>query len=320
MNENFISLEKTTDGIAGRNRTNANCSSKSQLAHPFRESSLMGFTCYLCGNKGFSIIADKDLIRFNCYGFNKRILRCSKCGLLQLYPQWTGNELENLYSRYSKKKDFKNYKTKHTITPYLTKYIKKSDKILEIGCGSGDNIRRLNKKGYNVIGIDKDPTVCDGRLIFNYDFKDFNAKEKKYDFIYAIQVFEHVPDPKKFITWLTNSLEKNGRFLLELPNIDDPLLKIYNNKNFNKFYWYPYHLFFYNKNTIRNLFENFSSLLIKINLFQRYGLINHLRWIIFGKPGNINFHLPILDDIYKFVLTKLLSTSDTLIIWGKRNE
>lgn len=277
------------------------------------------FSCYLCGNNAFSIIVNQEDIRFACYGFSKKILKCSKCGLVQLYPQWTDDELKNLYSRYSKKEDFKGYKPKKTVTLYLTKYINKSDRILEIGCGEGSNVRWLCKKGYDITGIDKDPTVCDGKLILNYDFCNF-INQDKYDFIYAIQVFEHFPDPKKFIDWLANSIGNNGRFLLELPNIDDPLLKVYKNRNFNKFYWYPYHLFCYDKNTISNLFKNHTDLVIKIELFQRYGLINHLRWIILRKPGNINFHIPIIDDIYKLFLIRILNVSDTLIIVGKKNE
>lgn len=276
------------------------------------------FICYLCKNNISSVIADKEQIRFACYDFDKKVIKCLRCGLVQLYPPWEEEELADLYSRYSKKSDFKGAKHKRTITSYLPRFLRKSDSILEVGCGSGDNLSRLMKKGYHAIGIDKDPTVCNGEQIMNYDYRDFTPPNGKFDFIYAIQVIEHTLDPKGFIAWIINNLKPKGRFLLEIPNIDDPLLKLYRIKKFNDYYWYPYHLFFFNMGSIRFMFDKITNTNIKIKLWQRYGLINHLRWLIFKRPGNINNSVPILDDIYKLILTKLLKKSDTLIVVGEK--
>jgi SAM-dependent methyltransferase len=278
------------------------------------------FSCYLCKNKNHSIIAKKEEIRFNCYNCDKYILKCNKCGLVQLYPMWTEEELKNLYINYNSKKDFENFKRKKVITFYLKKYIKKDDKILEIGCGLGDNLKKLKKEGYNIIGIDKDPTVCDNNLIFNIDINDFKCGEEKFDFIYAIQVFEHINNPLNFIYLVVNNLKHKGKFLFEFPNIDGPLVSLYKIKEFKKFYWYPYHLFFYNRKIAKKLFNNFNSLKIDIKLIQRYGLINHLYWIFFKKPCNFNQHIPILDDIYKFILISIFKVSDTLLVIGEKSE
>ena len=62
--------------------------------------------CGICNGKDFSIIADNNIIRFNCYGYDKKVLKCSNCEQVQLMPQWTENELNELYSKYSEKKDF----------------------------------------------------------------------------------------------------------------------------------------------------------------------------------------------------------------------
>lgn len=274
------------------------------------------FRCYLCSSGSCAVIADSKTIRFECYGFDKYIVKCSSCGLAQLYPPWNEEELSKLYRQYSRKKDFVGYKPKKTVSHYIENYIKKTDRILEIGCGFGNNLRGLRKKGYDVIGIDKDPTVCDGKIVKNYDFDVFPSPAEGFDFIYAIQVFEHMSDPRRFIKTLVRNLKTNGRFLLEIPNIDDPLLKSYRVNNFNKFYWYPYHLFFYNKETVSELFKGFSEITVKVSLFQRYGLINHLRWLIFGRPGNFNRNIPMIDDIYKLALTGIFKSSDTLIITG----
>lgn len=275
------------------------------------------FNCYLCKNETFSIVARQEQIRFNCYGFKKQVVRCLRCALVQLYPLWTNGELRDLYLKYSQISDFVGYKPKKSISYYLGRYLAKSDYVLEVGCGFGDNIKRLNKLGYRVAGIDKDPTVCDGKTVLNYDFKDFQPREK-FDFIYTIHVFEHIADPRGFIKWMYDNLKEQGKFLLEIPSVDDPLLEIYNIDNFRNFYWYPYRLFFYNRDSIVKMFEEFYNIKIKIKFLQRYGLINHLRWLILKRPGNFNSHIPMLDNIYKYILTGIFKASDTLLVIGEK--
>jgi SAM-dependent methyltransferase len=277
----------------------------------------MNFKCYLCGNNGSEVIAERDDIRFGCYGSDKKVLRCIDCGLIQLFPQWTEKETDELYAKYWEKEDFKGQKRKIKISKYLTRIIRKEEVVLEIGCGHGDNIRFLRSKGFRVTGIDKDPSVCDGDTVINSDIRDYKLA-KKPDLIYAIHLFEHLTDPGQFIAWMIDNLSDNGRFVLEVPSTDDPLLTLYKNENFKKFCWYPYHLFFYSKETAQRLFSGYDGLNTRVLVKQEYGLLNHLRWLFFGKPGNINFHLPVFDDIYKLVLTKVFGMGDTLVILGNK--
>ncbi len=60
--------------------------------------------CGICGGKDFQVIADKNIIRFKCYGYDKKVVKCTNCEQVQLLPFWTKNELNKLYSKYSKKK------------------------------------------------------------------------------------------------------------------------------------------------------------------------------------------------------------------------
>ena len=129
---------------------------------------------------------------------------------------------------------------------------------------------------------------------------------------------EHIQNPKLFIKKIIDSLTPKGRFIIEVPNVDDPLLSVYKIEEFNKFYWYPYHLYYYNKQTLKNIFTQFEEINYNIKLYQRYGLRNHLRWLIKRKPGEDNKKIPVLDSIYMFLLTKVLNVSDTIIVYGKK--
>ena len=264
------------------------------------------FKCYYCGHNAGEVLATRDGMRFRCFGENKRILRCTNCNLIQLFPQWSDTTLEKLYTNYSEKKDFKGQKRKVKISKYLIKFIKKGDWIIEVGCGQGDNVKYLQSKGFNVFGIDKDP----GAAGIQVDVRDYNPIVK-LDVVYAIHLLEHLADPALFISWAIDNLEKGGRFIFEIPCVEDPLLKLYKLNAFSNFYWYPYHLFFFSKQTAENLFKGEAKVIRR----QEYGIINHLRWLVFRRPGNWNPHIPILDDIYKFIL-KRCGYSDTLVVVG----
>lgn len=257
--------------------------------------------CYLCGSTLVDVIAKQEEIRFGCFASGKQIYQCRSCGLVQLFPQWTSEEMEELYRNYWNKVDFLGQKRKVKISKYLTKYIRKAERVLEVGSGHGDNLVYLRTEGYKQsFGIDK---AIKPRWGSKMDYR--NCKFRA-DVIYAIHLLEHLPDPRKFIKWIGKA-----RFILEIPNVDDPLRTIYRNKAFHKFYWYPYHLFFYSKETIQKLIPG-----TKVILRQEYGIVNHLRWIIFGRPGNWNPNIPVLDWIYKLILTKVFGKSDTMVVVG----
>lgn len=274
--------------------------------------------CILCNTKkeDLSIEAVGSQMRWSCWGFDKFVIKCNKCGLMFIYPQWTQKELDKLYDGYCDQKDFPTQKQAIRITKYLPKYIKnKLNYILEIGSGKGDNIYYLRKKGYFcTIGIDKDPTYCDNQILLNKDYKDVDIKA---DFIYAIQVFEHIDTPEDFIKRIQEMLLLNGKFLLEFPNTEDPILTLYHVEEFKKFYYIPHHLFFWTPKTVQMLFDRLG-IKVKVKLLQKYGILNHLRWFFCGVPGNFHPHIPIIDDIYKFILEKIIKKTDTIIILGEK--
>lgn len=262
--------------------------------------------CYNCGSYNLGLYYYGKDMRFACYGADKNVWKCADCGLVQLLPQWTDEELDELYEGYTDKKDFKGAKQKKTVTKYLKKYVKETDDVLEIGAGSGDNTNYVKDMVYCIYGIDKE---------YNWDFFDYAKAfpSVKYDFIFGIQLLEHIADPLDFIWKVLNQLNTGGRFLFEIPNLEDPLLTIYKIEAFRKFYFYPYHLFFYTPEIIETILSKFN---IKVKRYQRYGLINHLRWLIFKRPGNWNPNIPVLDWIYKAVLKYVFKKTDTMIIEG----
>lgn len=273
--------------------------------------------CYLCGGGRSKTVATAEEIRFGCFASRKAFIQCASCGLIQLSPPWSGRELNDLYRDYWKRQDFDGQERKVRVSKYLEDIIGTGDTALEVGCGHGDNVRHLRKKGLKVIGIDKDPAVCDGKVVVNADVAVVRLK-KKPDVIYAIHLIEHLSDPKWFLRWVSDNLADDGRFAVETPNADDPLRVLYKNNGFKKFCWYPYHLFYFTKKTLERLVAETPGIRAEVRVVQEYGILNHLRWGITGKPGNALPTIPILDAIYKFVLTRILGVGDTLVVIGSK--
>ena len=276
--------------------------------------------CYLCNNDlsfQAELIAESYEMRWNAYNKENIIVKCTYCGLTQLIPQWTSEELKQIYSRYSKKEDFKGQCIKeHDFPIYIDNYLKENDTILEVGCSFGNNVFRLKELGYKIFGIDKDPSVCDEKTIFNLDISILKQEEYKntFNIIFGIHLLEHLNNPIEFINNCYSSLKSKGKLILEIPNIEDPLLTLYKNKAFNNFYWIPDHSFFYIPSTIKNIIIETKFNEYKIIRKQRYGLINHLNWFYRNKPTNNIFDIDIIDAIYKWFLCKILKKSDTLIL------
>lgn len=264
----------------------------------------MKFSCYYCGC-GDAVRVARRTARL---GDGQVVSRCFRCGLVQMFPP-----TEPSYDGYSEKEDFKGQKPRLRISRYLPKLLgKKTGIIVEVGCGRGDNVRWLRELGFKgVFGIDKDPAVT-GAAIINRDWREYGGVIK-HRAVYGIHFLEHVADPIGFMRWVRKVLKKNGTFIFEVPSIEDPLLALYKNRAFRDFYWYKYHMFFYNKRTLEMVLHGPGFRVIRR---QEYGIVNHLRWALFGRPGNWNPTIPILDRIYKRILI-LLGYSDSLIVVGK---
>jgi len=278
--------------------------------------------CHNCNEDLYKsqVVARRNEIRFKCYNTMKKIIKCSNCELIQLIPQWSDKELNKIYTKYNSKPDFVGQKTvSKRISKYVADYMFRDEEVLEVGCGSGDNVKYFTKQGYNVVGIDKDPSVADNVNVFHGDIYDKTIKSQ-YDFIYGLHIFEHMKDPIKFIERLKELLKKRGSILLEFPSIEDPLLTIYKVKEFNKFYFRPDHHFFYTPKTLQDVLYRNKITNCSIERMQNYGIVNHLNWIFRKKPTNIKFNIPIIDNIYKWVLVNIYKKSDTILLTIKKEH
>jgi len=111
---------------------------------------------------------------------------------------------------------------------FLKKTLRTEDfqgmKILEIGCGTGYLLHRLNLLGADVIGIEPGAHGQTGSKKYGVKIiQDFFPSPKiqdKFDLIILFSVLEHIENPFPFLKTLLKHKRRNGRIALAVPNCE----------------------------------------------------------------------------------------------------
>ena len=99
--------------------------------------------------------------------------------------------------------------------------VAKDARILDVGCGSGGLIRRLQSAGYTAVA------GCDWHsLTPDFDFRrvDLNAEglrdypAESFDVLIACNVFEHLENPASMFRELRRTITPGGRIFVTVPN------------------------------------------------------------------------------------------------------
>lgn len=113
------------------------------------------------------------------------------------------------------------------IFEFLTKYINKSDSILDAGCGPGYLMKEFISNNYDIIGIDND----EGMLSQAVNYQGLQGKVFKHDlnepimvdFNIVISIFDVVnyfEDVSKYFYNVYNALLKGGKFIFDVYSIE----------------------------------------------------------------------------------------------------
>ncbi|HZG38659.1 MAG TPA: class I SAM-dependent methyltransferase [Nodosilinea sp.] len=99
-------------------------------------------------------------------------------------------------------------------------------RILEIGCGKGAFVQRLQKNGFEVEGIEMNPKAVRYAQeqhipVLLKSLKDLLKSEvPKFDAVCTFQVLEHVSDPHGFLKDIVDLVRKDGKIIIGVPNAD----------------------------------------------------------------------------------------------------
>ncbi len=130
-------------------------------------------------------------------------------------------------------------------------------RLLEVGFGSGEMLDKLSTWGWQVEGIDFDPTAVANAKARGLNVRqgDFLAEAPaQYDVIFLNHVWEHLPEPIAMLKACAERLSSGGRLLIAQPNSAAYGLDVYQQ------HWLaldvPRHVYLYQAKTLRRLAEN----------------------------------------------------------------
>jgi ubiquinone/menaquinone biosynthesis C-methylase UbiE len=137
---------------------------------------------------------------------------------------------ENMKQFYSSSELYMNKLKTHGLNVYskylnkILKHVPKKSKILEIGCGVGQIANFLEKRDYNVTGIDISPLFVKEAKKHgdaNFEVMDSTAlkyEDQSFDTVISAETLEHIPNPRKALSEMTRVLKKRGLIVLRFPN------------------------------------------------------------------------------------------------------
>ena len=282
--------------------------------------------CYLCKSKN-------NFRRPGSVRDNKKlkILECNDCGLVYLSSTKHIKKLhyENSGLHNGEKPNVNSWLELNRVDDVRRyNFLKKrvvNKKILDFGCGAGGFLELVSKRAKKANGIEIEKAMQQSYINRNLNvfssYKQALQSSKKWNILTAFHVVEHLLDPIKILSKLSELLTDDGEMIIEVPNSEDALLTLYENKAFQNFTYWSQHLYLFNKDNLKELGKKAKLKVKWIKYVQRHPLSNHLYWLSKGKPAGHkvwNFLNNIsLNKKYEIQLAEL-GITDTIIVCYKK--
>ena len=208
-----------------------------------------------------------------------KIVECSACSLLFTNPRPTVDSMPGYYqseeyishSNTNKGlinrlyKVVRNYSLDKKVT--LVKRYQGRGGVLDIGCGTGHFLHRLAKHGYQVHGIEPDPSARSFAIEqFNLDvypdLKSLTDTVNEFRTITLWHVLEHVDHLDTYMLNINKLLHPAGTLIIALPNPESYDAKYY--RDFWAAYDLPRHLYHFTRKSMEKLSRKYGLDLVQI--------------------------------------------------------
>ena len=105
----------------------------------------------------------------------------------------------------------------------LNKYINPTDKVLEVGCGTGLILKEIDKKVSKAVGIDLSEGMLEkarnrGLEVYHAEASDMPFEDNSFDLVYSYKVLAHIEAIEKTLYEIKRVLKTDGIAILEFYN------------------------------------------------------------------------------------------------------
>ena len=138
----------------------------------------------------------------------------------------------------------------------VTLLINSETRFLELGASAGQFIHHVLGKcaSLSAVELDEDCKLAlekiPGVRVSGEPLGSSEFYGSVFDVICAFQVLEHIPDPVSFLQEIYSCLAPGGWAFVEVPNLYDPLLSVWNIEEYKDFYYHEDHLLFFRPSAV----------------------------------------------------------------------
>jgi 2-polyprenyl-3-methyl-5-hydroxy-6-metoxy-1,4-benzoquinol methylase len=261
--------------------------------------------CCICSSCESSLLFE---INYDILKGMFSIRKCKSCGLLFNSPRLINEELFKLYGKdyyffwRNESDEFRRITNIYLRTIALLNSEVKQKKVLEIGSAKGYLLALLKYLNWDIQGIEisaEAAQYAQKKLdipTFNGTIEEYVKEdhEAKYPLVLAIDLIEHVPDPRSFIESVNMIIEDNGLLIIDTPNGGSKNIDILGSEwiGFN-----PFHIYLFSAENLQLLLKKMGYSIEKVF---SYG--NQVENTTKGRPTYIK---RALKGTLKFILLKL---------------
>lgn len=265
--------------------------------------------CLLCGGILTRVLCGVTDTRFGIAG-RYDVMRCSDCGLEQIYPVPSASELKTLYENhynyggerdtvYTRIREWFHFSFLYRLWLVLDGDIsfhepKGSGRLLDIGCNEGRGLKIYSKNGYHAQGLELNETAAqvaraEGFTVHTCLLQEFRPLHL-YDVVVLSNVLEHSLNPKEMLADVRRILKDDGQVWISCPNNQSWQRKVFGQKWAN---WHvPFHTVHFSSATLKSILAESGFAKIEI------GQITPALWVAanlivsaFARPNRVTKEL-----------------------------
>ena len=246
--------------------------------------------CNLCGLDDAEVLFRKrDKLGITDEEF--QVVECKRCGLLYVNPRPTEAEMEKFYPEaYAWKETLeadslltewvrrleKGYRY-HLLKDEVSKVIKytgrRSGKVLDVGCGTGDRLDVFRTQGFATYGVETSDSANYAKQHLNLNVSKgdlFSASfpDRFFDIVALYNVLEHTHNPKRACDEIHRILKDDGFLVIQVPNKNSLQYRIFKKR------WaafdIPRDLYYFEPERLRTLLGQVGFAVTKMDHFMNW--------------------------------------------------
>ena len=159
--------------------------------------------------------------------------------------------------------------------------------VCDFGTGHGMFLRQIAALARQAVGVELNAIQVAALKRDGFRVEDSIAdfETQSLDVVSLFHVLEHLPEPVETLSEIKTRLRAGGKLIIEVPHARDFLHRTLASEPFKNFTFWSEHLVLHTRESLGKVLSLAGFSNIQVKGFQRYGLENHLHWLVEKKPG-----------------------------------